>query len=134
MSQDPVATVLALERELQSATARRDPGRLAALIAEDFVEVGASGQVWDHASTLALLAGEGEQEAPIEVHDLTGRIIDDGVVMVQWDSRRGDRRARRTSLWRHDPHGWRIVHHQGTVLPARADPSPAAQRRRRADT
>ncbi|MCD2152133.1 hypothetical protein LQL77_00305 [Rhodococcus cerastii] len=52
----------------------------------------------------------------IEVHNLTGRIIDDGYVLAQWDSLRGVRRARRTSLWRRAPVGWQLVHHQGTPL------------------
>jgi hypothetical protein len=90
-----------------------------ALLADDFIEVGASGRVWDLASTLQLLGAESQPgtDAVIEVHDLTGRVIGDGFVMARWDSVRGGRRARRTSLWRRDPAGWRLVHHQGTLLP-----------------
>ena len=112
-----VADVLQLERELQTAECRRDRARVIALLAEDFAEVGASGRVWDLASTLELLdAGSGD-DSVIEVHDLTGRIVGDGFVLTRWDSDRGGRRARRTSLWRRDPAGWRLVHHQGTLLP-----------------
>jgi hypothetical protein len=112
-----VAEVLRLERELQGAACRGDQARLSALLAVDFTEVGASGRVWDRASTLAMLAAEPEDAAVIEVHDLTGRIVGDGFVLVRWDSDRGGRRARRTSLWRREPGGWRLVHHQGTLLP-----------------
>jgi hypothetical protein len=112
-----VADVLRLERELQSAGCRRDLARLGALLAEDFTEVGASGRVFDLASTLALLAAESAADAAIEVHDLAGRIVGDGFVLVRWDSDRGGRRARRTSLWRRESGGWRLVHHQGTPLP-----------------
>lgn len=112
-----VADVLQLERELQTAECRRDRARVIALLAEDFAEVGASGRVWDRASTLELLdAGSGD-DSVIGVHDLTGRIVGDGFVLTRWDSDRGGRRARRTSLWRRDPAGWRLVHHQGTLLP-----------------
>jgi hypothetical protein len=113
-----VAEVLALERELQTPGCRRDRARVRALLADDFIEVGASGRVWDRASTLDLLGDE--SGAVIEVHDLTGRIIADGLVMARWDSARGGRRARRTSLWRRDAAGWRLVHHQGTLLPQSA--------------
>lgn len=113
-----VAEVLSLERELQTPECRRDRPRVMALLADDFVEVGASGRVWDRAATLNLL-GE-ESSAVIEVRDLTGRIIADGLVMAHWDSVRGGRRARRTSLWRRDAAGWRLVHHQGTLLPESA--------------
>jgi hypothetical protein len=112
-----VADVLQLERELQTVECRRDRARVIALLAEDFEEVGASGRVWDLPSTLELLDGESDDEAVIEVHDLTGRIVGDGFVIARWDSDRGGRRARRTSLWRRDPEGWRLVHHQGTLLP-----------------
>jgi len=46
-------------------------------------------------------------------------VVTDGVVLLRWDSDSGGRRARRTSLWRRDPQGWRLVHHQGTLLPER---------------
>jgi hypothetical protein len=116
-----VEDVLQLERELQGAACRCDHARMTALLAEDFSEVGASGRIWDRASTLELLAAESEDAAVIEVHDLTGWIVGDGFVMVRWDSDRAGRRARRTSLWRREPGGWRLVHHQGTLLPDSAD-------------
>lgn len=116
-----VEDVLKLERELQGAACRCDHARVRALLAEDFSEVGASGRIWDRASTLELLAAESEDAAVIEVHDLTGRVVGDGFVLVRWDSDRGGRRARRTSLWRREPGGWRLVHHQGTLLPDSAD-------------
>jgi len=114
-----VADVLELERELQTPECRRDRARVIALLADDFIEVGASGRVWDRPSTLQLLGTEAQKstDAVIEVHDLAGRVIGDGFVMARWDSARGGRRARRTSLWRRDPAGWRLVHHQGTPLP-----------------
>jgi len=112
-----VAEVLQLERELQTAECRRDRARVIALLAEDFREIGASGRVWDLASALQLLGAESRDDAAIEVHDLTGRVIGDGFVMACWVSDRGGRQARRTSLWRREPAGWRLVHHQGTLLP-----------------
>jgi hypothetical protein len=112
-----VAEVLRLERELQTAECRRDRARVSALLAEDFIEVGASGRIWDRPSTLELLGAEPEDDAVIEVSHLSGRVIGDGFVMAHWDSDRGGRRARRTSLWRRESAGWRLVHHQGTLLP-----------------
>jgi len=113
-----VDTVMELERELQTASCRRDADRMRVLLADDFEEVGASGRVWDLASTLELVASESGADE-IVVHDLTGRVVADGMVLLRWDSDRGGRRARRTSLWRRDPQGWRLVHHQGTLLPER---------------
>jgi len=117
-----VMDVLELERELQTAECRRDRARVTALLAEDFAEIGASGKVWDRASTLALLEAESGDDSVIEVHDLTGRIVGDGFIMTRWVSDRAGRLARRASLWRRDPAGWRLVHHQGTLLPGPGAP------------
>jgi hypothetical protein len=112
-----VDAVLALERELQSPLCRSNPDRLRQLIADDFTEIGASGRVWDPQTIMAMLDTEAPDDPAITIHDLTGRHIADGVVLARWDSERAGRRARRTSLWRRDQAGWRLVHHQGTPLP-----------------
>ena len=109
--------VLELERELQTSACRRDRGRVRQLLAPDFTEVGASGRWWDLASTLELLQSEDDADEEIQVHDLGGRVVADGLVLVRWDSSHRGRRARRTSLWRRDAEGWRLVHHQGTLIP-----------------
>jgi hypothetical protein len=116
MPEDDLDEVLALERELQTAAGRGDRDRLEALLADDFREVGASGRVWDRAAILDLLAAEPGDAAEIEVGGLTGRVVGPGCVLTCWDSSRAGRRARRTSLWRRDATGWRLVHHQGTLL------------------
>lgn len=113
---DDLALVLELESELQTKACRNNRARLRELLAPDFTEVGASGRVWDLPSTLELLESESGETEEIEVIDLTGRILADHLVLVRWDSAYEGRRARRTSLWRHDAEGWRLVHHQGTVL------------------
>lgn len=113
---DDVEAVVALEREVQTPQCRHDRARLAALLAEDVEEVGASGRVWSRAELIELMVGEEPDAAPIVMRDLTGRVISEGVVLVRWDSLRDGRRARRSSLWRREPSWWRLVHHQGTLL------------------
>ena len=119
MDESALATVLDLERELQSPAARADEDRLRQLLAPDFLEVGASGRQWDLEMTLTLLREQsGDEETPvIGIHDLRGRVIAPGVVQVSWDSSAGDRRARRTSIWCARGSGWQQVHHQGTPIP-----------------
>ena len=109
--------VLELERELQTPACRDNPVRLRELLAPDFIEVGASGRVWDLAGALELLSSEARTDEEIQVTDLTGRVLADGIIIVRWDCYFGRRRTRRTSVWRRDGEGWRQVHHQGTVLP-----------------
>ena len=119
MDESALATILELERELQSPATRADQDRLRQLLAPDFLEVGASGRQWDLETTLALLREQSEDEdtPPIGIHYLRGRAIAPGVVQVSWDSSTGDRRARRTSIWCERDSGWQQVHHQGTPIP-----------------
>ncbi|MFY2789876.1 DUF4440 domain-containing protein [Rhodococcus sp. MALMAid1271] len=109
-----LSTVLALERELQTAQCRRDRARVETLLADDFSEVGASGAVWDKSSILDLLGTEDSKT--IEVLELDGRLISAELVLVHWISTVSGVHARRTSLWRHAASGWELVHHQGTPL------------------
>ena len=111
-----VAEVLDLERELQTAECRRNSARVRELLADDFTEVGASGEVWDRPSLLKLLEQETDDADVIDVRNLTGRVLDDGYVLTLWDSQRGTHRARRSSVWRRSSTGWELVHHQGTAL------------------
>lgn len=108
--------VAALERELQTAECRADAARVDALLAADFEEIGASGRRWTRTEILALLADESDA-AEIEMSDLRTDLLGEDLALVQWESRRGERRARRTSLWRREDGGWRLRHHQGTLLP-----------------
>jgi hypothetical protein len=114
--------VLDLERELQTPACRADDARVRQLLAPDFVEIGASGRRWDFDSTMLLLHQEtaaqlGEEPpAVIEMTGLRARALAPGVVQVFWDSDRGGRRARRTSIWCERPAGWQQVYHQGTLL------------------
>lgn len=111
-----VAEVLDLERELQTAECRRNSVRVRELLADDFTEVGALGEVWDRPSLLKLLEQGADDVDVIDVHNLTGRVLDNGYVLTLWDSHRSGRRARRSSVWRRSPTGWQLVHHQSTIL------------------
>lgn len=120
---DEIAHVLRLERELQTDACRRNRPRLAELLADDFAEIGASGRMWTREAILEHLADDGPHgdhvQPAIVVHALSGRVVGRGLVLAQWVSERGVERAVRTSLWRREPTGWRLVHHQGTPLPGR---------------
>lgn len=114
VSDEDLAEVMALERELQTAAVRADKERLVELLAPEFEEIGASGRVWDLPSILGMLLAENDETPDIEVHELTGRAIAEDVVILRWQSVRGDRRVHRASLWQRRREGWRLLHHQGT--------------------
>jgi len=119
MTDTELRRVLDLERDVQTASTRADPERLRRLLSPAFVEIGASGRRWDRDAILEVLAREGDapETPPIEIIGLDARRLAPDLVQTFWDSRRGDRRARRSSLWRREGSDWRQVFHQGTPLP-----------------
>ena len=106
---------------LEQALAARDPagveGGLADLIADDFIELGASGRVWDARSTRELL--EGGPVAPVSIEAFDVAEIGDGVVLATYVVQ-GSPTVSRSSLWvRRDGH-WVIRFHQGSPRPSRS--------------
>lgn len=81
--------------------------------------IGASGRRWDLDSVLRMLCEESSEpnSVGIALAGLVARALAPGVVQVFWDSSRGGRRARRTSIWCEREGGWQQVFHQGTLLP-----------------
>jgi hypothetical protein len=53
--------------------------------------------------------------APIQVENMRGRLLADGLAMLKYTSQNEGRRSNRTSLWRRTASGqWQIFHHQDT--------------------
>ena len=112
----------ALEAELhrlESALARRDPAlldgdaaTLAGLIADDFLEFGASGRTWTAADVCQALATEPARDVPME--DFAVTRLAAGVALVTYRSR-DPRHAKRSSIWVRRGGRWVMRFHQGTL-------------------
>ena len=111
---ESVTEVIALEVELLSPAARRSPQRLRELLDDDFSEIGASGRVWSRAETIEALPRE-ERTGPVPHAELTGWLLGPDLVLLTYVSDPAGRCARRSSLWRRTPDGWKLRHHQGTL-------------------
>jgi ribonuclease HI len=109
------------EESLLDPAVRRDPARVAALLAEDFQEIGSSGRVWTREQILDLLASEPTQTLSME--DFECRRIAEGVALVCYRSVRIDPdthervTALRSSLWTEKSSQWHLRFHQGTRVP-----------------
>jgi hypothetical protein len=112
-----IGQVIALERRLLQPSVRASSSReLAALLDPEFREVGASGRVWDRASTIESLTKDGGSATPIRDEEMQGTLLAEGMVLLTYVSDAAGRRARRTSIWKRDEDaGWRLLHHQGTL-------------------
>lgn len=115
---DPdIVQVLERERLLLSAAVRSSRAQVDRLLDPDFQEIGASGRLWSRTAMLDALEQEDGAGAPITEVEMRARHLAADLILVTYVSDRGGRRARRSSLWRRSPDGWRIQHHQGTPLP-----------------
>ncbi|TYT25629.1 nuclear transport factor 2 family protein [Luteimonas viscosa] len=109
--------VEALERALLDPVVRADRSQVDALLAEDFMEIGASGAVFGKRA--ALDAVPAERGVSFEARSMRTRVVTQDVACVVYAATRTHgtdvRRSLRSSWWRREADGhWRMVFHQGT--------------------
>ena len=111
-----IQAAIECELRLIDPAVRREADQVDALLDPEFVEFGASGRRWQRGEIVAALAADPDYAAPM-VLDLAGVSLAGGVVLVTYTSDDGMRRCRRSSIWRRTTDGWRILFHQGTLVP-----------------
>lgn len=103
-----------LEQELLGCATRSDAARLSQLLADDFVEFGASGNVWG--TKAQVIAGlQEELFSARRMTEFALKRLSEDVVLVTYRCHRkavGD--SLRSSVWRKEQGQWRMVFHQGT--------------------
>jgi hypothetical protein len=93
----------------------------AAMVADDYWEVGASGTVYGRDEVLDILErrhadGSYDAMAGLEVSDFACREAGGGTWVVTYRLRQDERLTRRVTLWRHEDGRWIALYHQGTVV------------------
>jgi hypothetical protein len=116
MSGAEVVGAVEVERQLLEPAVRADPQLVDALLADDFIEIGASGRVWTRDDTIAALAEEGAPLDTVTTSEWASRELAAGLALVRYVSESQGRRVRRTSLCRLENGQWRVFFHQGTPL------------------
>ena len=107
-----------LEEALLDPAVRRVHARVEALLADDFIEFGASGRVWTRDQILESLAAETPTQ--IAIQDFRCALLADEVALVTYRAVRTDAgsgiqiSSLRSSIWTNTPEGWRLRFHQGT--------------------
>lgn len=115
-----------LEQKLHRSEVRRSPDAVRMLLADDFIEFGSSGRVYDKASIIKALAEESTAEAALvpDVHDFVAREISSDLVLVTYRSSRhlpegtAARTTLRSSIWKLIDGRWQMLFHQGTIVPS----------------
>lgn len=115
-----------LEQKLHRPEVRRSPDAVRALLADEFIEFGSSGRVYNKASIVAALAEESTAEAALvpDVHHFAVQAIAPDAVLVTYRSSRrypdgaSTRTTLRSSIWKLIEGRWQMLFHQGTVVPS----------------
>lgn len=112
------AALEGLERRLLEPEVRRSAEEVGELLADDFVEVGADGNLYDKAGIIAIL-----QKSPSPKTALTGfkarPLAPDVYLVTFYYSReatpeRPAAKSFRSSVWKRANGRWRMAFHQGT--------------------
>jgi hypothetical protein len=111
-----------LEELLLDPVVRRDSALVASLLADDFVEFGSSGRVFDKSSILEELKNEPSGPAVL-LSNFSIREFSPDTVLVTYRSLKRNpageivRQAWRSSIWVNRDQKWQITFHQGTKIP-----------------
>jgi hypothetical protein len=123
MDMDDIAHFHELETSLLRPEVRASRDALSKLLANDFVEFGSSGRIYDRDQVIDGLVQE-SSAPPVErkTHDFSVHRLSEVVVLVTYRvSRRmpggGEFQTLRSSVWQLRGDQWQMVFHQGT--PAR---------------
>ena len=114
--------LIALERRLLEPEVRASRAELDHLLADDFLEFGASGVRFGKAEALARLPDEQHPEFTNQDFELRQLAPDVALLTYRATLRRPDdpapRYSLRSSLWKKNGEQWQMVFHQGTPLPS----------------
>ncbi len=109
--------IYSLEKRLLEPEVRKNPDELAKLIADDFVEYGSTGCVYNKQDILKVLPQAPARRMGIENFDarhLSPEVVISSYSVVPRDKRSGgDERSTRNSIWKMTDGRWQIVFHKG---------------------
>ena len=123
---DRAALLQALEERLLSSAGRASAETVDALLTEDFLEFGSSGQAFgkqDAMDGLAEESGDGHRYERV-ASDWAVRDLAEDIVLVTYRITRSDATegstatSLRSSIWKHQDDRWQMVFHQGTRVSA----------------
>jgi glyoxylase I family protein len=107
-----------LETALHKRHVRNSPEAVSELLADEFMEFGSSGKVWDKPAIIESLRNEAIDQQ-IAVEEFTARELAPDVALVTYIASKpaGLRTALRSSIWKLTGGRWQMIFHQGTRIP-----------------
>jgi hypothetical protein len=122
VSSTEIALLRNLEEELLKPEVRRSADRLSYLLADEFIEFGSSGRIFDKRQIIGALQQETADTAqPPTLLNFAVRRLAPDVVLVTYRATIQDRRESRlrSSIWKLIGGRWQMLFHQGTPSEAR---------------
>lgn len=113
---DPIAFVAQVERDLLSTAKRSSKKHLNAVLADGFIEIGQSGQIYDKASIITALLASPQTQASIS--DLAVRRLSEDYILASYktlNARRNSRPVCRHSLWQKLGDKWQLLYHEAEI-------------------
>ncbi|GHB49285.1 hypothetical protein GCM10007094_43140 [Pseudovibrio japonicus] len=101
-----------LEYELLDPAIRGSRQELEQLLHPDFIEIGASGRVYDRLEIVEALLVDADDYPPRTIADFQLRKLSENLVQVFYRIIEND--TRRTSIWKLGSGQWSMIYHQGT--------------------
>ena len=107
--------LLQYEQDFFCADFCRDASNLESRLSDSLCEYGCSGRVYDKPAMIAALTSICE-DRPILISDFEMQTLCTDVLLVHYKSYHEESRetALRTSIWRKEDDGWKLLFHQGT--------------------
>mgnify|MGYP000275861082 CR=1 FL=1 len=119
MNPTTVESILAAERTLLDPAIRTNPAELERWLDPAFTEIGQSGTFWTREAVFAdLLSSDQSVYETAELMEARVTQLAESVYLLTYLVQVGERRSRRSSIWRMDADQPRMVFNQGTPLPA----------------
>jgi len=113
------ADVVAAETKLLDPAVRTDPLALDRWLDPDFTEIGQSGRLWTRDEIFKdLLSTDQSAYAAAELSEPQVRELAPDCYLLTSVVQIGDRRSRRSSIWRLRDGQWRMAFNQGTPFPS----------------
>ncbi len=118
-------TLLPLEEQVYSPGSRHSAELLDSLFADEFLEFGSSGKVFDKKSVIEALVGETPSPGRFEINDFRVTRLAEGVYLATYRLDRLDEegalkgRSLRSTIYKLIAGRWQQAFHQGTIVPTK---------------
>lgn len=110
--QAAIELIRGLEERLLRPEVRKSAEQVAALLADEFVEIGSSGRIYDKPQIIERLPQEEGKGSIPTISDFSARQLAAGVILVTY--RIIESRTIRSSIWKSIAGQWQMMFHQGT--------------------